>query len=142
MGVLNDYFRAPGAEQAALVVDGGPLNHLDTVAGLEPDVVLGQLIGFVRDVEWHPGLSATTLVSDEDSEFEAWVCEFADDVRDTLADIPAADVPALARRWAGIEELATHTGEPLDLAPHLHELIALAARSRATGEHLYVWRSL
>ncbi len=142
MGNLCDYFRAPDVEQAAAVEDGGPIERFDTVEGLEPEVVLGQLIAFVRGVEWRPGLSGTSLISAEDSDFDAWVCQFADDVRDTLAGIPDDDVPGLARWWAGIEELARHSGEPLDLAPDLRELIALARRARDAGEHLYVWMCL
>jgi hypothetical protein len=142
MGNPCDYFRAPSTEQAAAVVDGGPIERFDTVAGREPDVVLEQLIAFVRGVEWRPGLSGTSLISAEESEFDAWVCQFADDVRDLLAGIPDEDVPALARWWAGIEELAPHTGEPLDLAPELAELVALARRAKDAGQHLYVWMCL
>ncbi|WP_053733688.1 hypothetical protein [Nocardia sp. NRRL S-836] len=142
MGNPCEYFRAPSADQAAAVADGGPIERFDTVDGREPDVVLDQLIAHVRGVEWRPGLSGTTLISAEENDFDAWVCLVADDVRDTLADIPDDDVPALARWWAAIEELAPLSGEPLDLAPDLRRLVALTRRARDAGEHLYVWMCL
>ena len=142
MGNLHDYFRAPGPEDAATVMKGGPADRFDTVEGLEPQVVLARLIGFVRGVEWTVDLVDVTLISEEDSEYDAWVTLLDDDIRDTLADIPADDLPALAQRWEGIEEFSLHTAGPLNLLPHLRELVALAGRTREAGQHLYVWMSL
>jgi len=141
MGNLYDYFRAPGPEEAATVVKGGPADRFDTVEGLEPQVVLGQLIGFVRGVEWSVGLVGSDLLTEDDSEYDAWVVRLADDIRDTLADIPADDQPVLAQRWEGIEELSMYTA-PLNLLPELRKLVALAGRARDAGQHLYVWMSL
>lgn len=144
MGNLYDYFRAPSPEDAAAIVGGGPARHFDTVESLEPAVELGRLIAFARGVEWTVGLVGYELLTGnndipyEEWEHDAWVNRIADDIRDTLADIPAADQPALAQRWEGIEELSQYT-KPLNLLPQLRELVALAGRARDAGQHLYVW---
>ena len=70
MGVLFDYFRAPDREVARLIGrrDGGPFgawegadaSEVDGIEakGLDPDVIMGQLMAMVLDQPWDPGWSA------------------------------------------------------------------------------------
>ncbi|MFE2107390.1 hypothetical protein ACFXAF_16155, partial [Kitasatospora sp. NPDC059463] len=114
MGVLTDYFRA--ADDAAVLAalhdaEGGPLVGgagavFDGVEakGVDPDVVLGQLIAVVRRVEWAVDLVGGTPVwpttpppgregpADEDDPWATgpWVMRLGRPVRDTLAELPEA----------------------------------------------------
>ncbi|WP_406086944.1 hypothetical protein [Kitasatospora purpeofusca] len=161
MGVITDYFRA--ATDAAIVTAleradgtplvGGPHPAFDGVEakGVDPDVVLGRLIAAVRGVGWRVGLTEsspawpTTPPPGPDGPFDLdddpwatgpWVLRLGRSVRDTLADLPAADVPAVAARWAaGAEELPHADAE--DLRPLVEALSALAHRARTADEDLY-----
>ncbi|MEV5703770.1 hypothetical protein [Actinoallomurus sp. NPDC052274] len=73
MGVLYDYFRAPDGETAFRLLDEGdgtppgPATvHADIDAldakGIDPDVILGQLIAFMRNVPWSVDLVQTVGV--------------------------------------------------------------------------------
>ncbi|GAA1400851.1 hypothetical protein GCM10009639_42430 [Kitasatospora putterlickiae] len=162
MGVLTDYFRA--ADDAAVLdalgeTEGGPLvggagTVFDGVEakGVDPSVVLGQLVAVVRRVEWAVGLVGETPVwpttpppgregpSGEDDPWATgpWVTRLGRPVRDTLADLPAAEASDVSARWAAqAEELDGADGE--DLRPLVEELSALARRAREAGEDLYCW---
>ncbi|MFF2956228.1 hypothetical protein ACFVVU_33360 [Kitasatospora sp. NPDC057965] len=162
MGVLTDYFRAAddGAVLAALEdAEGGPLVGgarpvFDGVEakGVDPDVVLGQLIAVVRRVEWEADLVGGTPVwpttpppgregpADEDDPWATgpWVTRLGGAVRDTLADLPRAGLAEVSARWAATaEELPDADGE--DLRPLVEELSGLARRAREAGEDLYCW---
>ncbi|MER5354280.1 hypothetical protein ABT093_28605 [Kitasatospora sp. NPDC002551] len=162
MGVLTDYFRAPddGAVLAAVDdAEGGPLVGgarpvFDGVRakGVDPEVVLGQLIAVARDVQWEADLAGETPVwpttpppgregpTDEDDPWSTgpWIMRLSRPARDTLADLPAAGLPAVSARWAAAsEELDTTDGE--DLRPLVEALTALARRAREAGEDLYCW---
>ncbi|MFF2350757.1 hypothetical protein ACFVVL_13325 [Kitasatospora sp. NPDC058115] len=162
MGVLTDYFRA--ADDAAVLAAlhdaeggppvGGPGAVFDGVEakGVDPDVVLGQLIAVVRRVEWAVDLVGGTPVwpttpppgregpADEDDPWATgpWVMRLGRPVRDTLAELPEAGLAEVAARWAAAaEELPGADGE--GLRPLVQELSGLARRARAAGEDLYCW---
>ncbi|MFJ4671367.1 hypothetical protein [Kitasatospora purpeofusca] len=113
MGAITDYFRA--TTDAAIVTvleraDGTPL-----VGGPHPAFDGVEAKGVDPDVVLGRLIAA---------------------VRDTLADLPAADVPAVAARWAaGSEELPHADAE--DLHPLGEALSALAHRARSADEDLY-----
>ncbi|SNY56055.1 hypothetical protein [Paractinoplanes atraurantiacus] len=110
MGVLTDYFRAPSAaavQQELTMDEGGPLTTVyDTVEakGIDPTVVLGQLIGFIRDEPWHPRIVDDRLIwpegGEQDTSHEGpWTTILDNETRDTLASLDPARVPSLAARW-------------------------------------------
>ncbi|WP_380281725.1 hypothetical protein [Kitasatospora purpeofusca] len=165
MGVLTDYFRAAddGAVLAAIEhAEGGPLTGGPRpvfdgfeAKGVDPDVVLGQLIAVVRGLEWAVDLVGETPVwpttpppgregpVDEDDPWATgpWVMRLARAVRDTLADLADAEVPAVSARWAAeAEELDAADGE--ELRPLVEDLAALARRAREADEDLYCWTCL
>ncbi|MFB7471384.1 hypothetical protein [Kitasatospora sp. NPDC056184] len=162
MGVLTDYFRA--ADDAAVLAaiedpeSGSPVGGARPVfdgveaKGVDPDVVLGQLIAVVRQVEWAVDLVGGTPVwpttpppgregpADEDDPWATgpWVMRLDRAARDTLADLADAEVPAVSARWAAeSEELGTTDGE--DLRPLVEDLAGLARRAREADEDLYCW---
>jgi hypothetical protein len=165
---LTDYFRAadPDLVVAAMrqdrpliEVEGGPFDGL-SAKGVDSSVVLGQLIGFVRDVPWSTGLVGSIVrwpppetrprtkeewgAIAEDSPWATgpWLEELADDVRDTLAGVAGERLPELADRWAGIEEFRDFGPSAEDLLAFLDQFVALARRAVAAGDHLYCWMSL
>lgn len=164
MGVLTDYFRAADAAVVRRVLEAadggspltGPQVAFDGVEakGLDPVVVLGQLVAAVRQVPWAVDLVGETPVwpttpppgpdgpGDEDDPWMTgpWVGELDIDTRDTLAAVPDADVPAVAARWAQAEEL--HGASAESLCPVVGELVGLARRARAADERLYCWTCL
>ncbi|MGM1061956.1 hypothetical protein [Saccharothrix sp. Mg75] len=177
MGVLIDYFRAPDAAavvRAVAAADGGPLVGGAAVGGpvlgdavldgegpafvgveakgVDPDVLLGQLVAAVAGRPWRPGLVAQTAVwpttpppgplgpEDDDDPWATgpWVVELDTATRDILAGAEHADVPRFADEWARAEEFGAGTrGE--DLAPLVAELLDLARDARDRGERLYCW---
>lgn len=164
MGVFTDYFRAADAAAVRRVLaalDGGsplmgPQAAFDGVEakGLDPVVVLGQLIAAARQVPWSVDLVGETPVwpttprpgpdgpDDEDDPWLTgpWVDELDAATRDALAAIPDADVPAVAARWARAEELHGACAE--SLAPVVADFVGLARRARAAGDLLYCWTCL
>ena len=153
MGVLYDYFRAPGEAEVRRWMDendeASPVP--DTSDGIElksidPCVILGQLVAFATGQEWTPDLTDERWVWPEDGEQNAghegpWVVVLGDGTRDVLAGVPADRMPALAEQWVTIEEF----GGDAD-AEFAHEVVAefaaLASRAREHGESLYCWMSL
>ncbi|MFE7560462.1 hypothetical protein [Kitasatospora sp. NPDC057500] len=165
MGVLTDYFRAADDRAVLAALDdaeGGPLvggaraafDGVET-KGVDPVVVLGQLIAVARRVEWGVGLVGETPVwpttpppgregpADEDDPWATgpWVMRLDRPARDTLADLPAEEVPDVSARWAAAaEELPDADGD--DLRPLIEQLSGLARRAREAGEDLYCWTCL
>ncbi|MFB6889714.1 hypothetical protein ACFCX4_10420 [Kitasatospora sp. NPDC056327] len=162
MGVLTDYFRAAGDAVVVTAVEGDegdplvggahPVFDGVEAKGVDPDVVLGQLIASVRRVAWRTDLAGTTPVwpatpppgregpADEDDPWATgpWVVRLGRTARDTLADLPAADLPDVCDRWAeAADELSDEDGE--ELRPLVEELSALARRAREADEDLYCW---
>lgn len=159
MGVLHDYFRAPGAATVVALMDRHDADSPETIEGwptevvavknIDPGVALGQLVGFVLGEPWTPGLVDDRLVwpggQDPDLLVEhegPWVRELGDQARDALAGVADDRVPELAARWVRIEEISW-PGAPDDaLVPLLTDLVALARAARAADEHLYCWTCL
>jgi hypothetical protein len=172
MGVLFDYFRAADDTAAAGVAGsvGGPLVPDDDgqppfdgvdAKGVDPAVTLAMLVAIISEVPWSTDLVATTAVwpppetepnsvedakdLPEDSPWVTgpWVEQLADRTRDTLADTAPARHREIAGRWAQIEEFELYTDVDADaLQPLVSQLVGLAQRARAAGEHLYCWSSL
>ncbi|MFI2505667.1 hypothetical protein [Streptomyces sp. NPDC018972] len=164
MGVLTDYFRAPNAAavvQSLEETDGGsplfaepPLFDGVDAKGVDPAVVLGQLIAAVRRTEWRVDLVEQTTVwptspapgpeglESEDDPWATgpWVSELPSLVRDTLAGVPDSEVPAVVARWVQAEELQGASAE--NVQPLAEELFLLAGRARDADERLYCWMSL
>ncbi|ARF81577.1 hypothetical protein HS99_0004885 [Kitasatospora aureofaciens] len=164
MGVMTDYFRAADAAVVRRVLEAadggspllGPQRALDGVEakGLDPTVVLGQLVAAVRQVPWAVDLVGDTPVwpatpppgrdgpEDEDDPWLTgpWVFELDAGTRDTLAAIPDEDIPAVAARWARAEEL--HGASAESLCPVVGDLAGLARRARVAGDLLYCWTCL
>lgn len=163
MGVITDYCRAPDAKTAirAMEMDEsddslGPPLTVDIVQakGIDPTVVLGQVVAFIRGVSWDPDLVSSTLVwpplgSEPLSKaaFDAlpdesplksgpWLEELGAPVRDTLAAVDDARLPALADQWARVEEFHG-LAEAGQLLAILSDLVALARRARHAGDRLY-----
>jgi hypothetical protein len=143
---------------------GGPLSPEPAFDGVEakridPCVVLGQLVAFIRGVPWHVNLVRTVLVwpppetkpateeqynaLPEDSPWKEgpWLQELQREVRDTLATVDDARLPGLATQWARIEEFH-HTMSTDDALSLIKDLVGLAGRARAAGDRLYCWTSL
>lgn len=153
MGVLFDYFRAPGVAEVRrhmdendafspvpVTFDGIELKTID------PSVILGQLVGFVTDREWSTDLVDERLIWPEGGEQDMshegpWVTVLDDRTRNVLADIPADRVPELAERWATVEEFGGHA-DPEFLREVVADFTALAQRARERSESLYCWSSL
>jgi hypothetical protein len=158
MGVLTDYFRAPGVaavQEQMAARDGGPLVSQDSqssafdgveLKGIDPAVTLGRLVAFVMDTTYSSELVNDRLIWPEGGEQDTehmgpWVVILDDQTRDTLAGVAAQRVPDLAERWTEIEEFGgmfTVDG----LRSSVEQLTALARRARDSGESLYCWISL
>ncbi|MEW2331255.1 hypothetical protein AB0880_26025 [Micromonospora chersina] len=151
MGVLYDYFRA--ADDAAAVrlmedLDGGPVAvsgdgaAVDAIdlKGIDPAVILGQLVSLVRGVDWEVNTIVSGLLWSGDEQEGPWLMSIDSATRDTLASIDDAQVRELSARWGRIEELAWG-GPPADdeMLPVIEQIAALARRARDAGENLYCW---
>ncbi|MBP2471381.1 hypothetical protein JOF53_000253 [Crossiella equi] len=147
MGIVYDYFRAADDQDALRVVeyDAGPrfgslpgLTPFDAVAapGVDPVVVLGQLLAFVLAQPWHvdlvPARSLWPVAAT--SPEPPLVFAVGRRARDVLATVCEEDLPELAGKWAGIAELPGW--QPL---PVLTELVALAQRAVKDGDRLFCW---
>ncbi|SPT50222.1 Uncharacterised protein [Actinomadura madurae] len=161
VGVLTDYFRAADAEvvvQAMKRLDGGPLVGTGSPAfdgveakGVDPAVVLGKLIGAIKQVPWSVRLVEDSVVWpttpapgpegpwEEDDPWATgpWVSELDNAARDALAGVRDADVSKVVAEWVQAEEL--HGAHADDMEPLATELIQLARRARDAGDHLYSW---
>ncbi len=154
MGVLYDYFIAVDDADAVKIVDdldGGPIVvaggrpgiHAIDLKGIDPVVTLGQLVAFVRGVEWNVGMVDGNLLWSRDEQNGPWLTPIGDGARDTLASITEAQMPELSARWGRIEELAGENPLPEgQLLPVIGEITALAQLARDTGRQLYCWCSL
>ncbi|MFE4397250.1 MULTISPECIES: hypothetical protein [Streptomycetaceae] len=172
MGVLTDYFRAGDAATVvrALELGDGVLPPFDgdgssggafdgafdgvEAKGVDPTVLLGQLVAAALGEPWRVDLVTETAVwpttpapgpsgpEDEDDPWATgpWVTRLGPAARDALAGVPDERVPEVVARWAEAEEWGG--ADPSDLLPLVEELIALARRARAAGEQLYCWMSL
>lgn len=152
MGVLYDYFRAPGEADVRRHLDENDASSPvpATFDGIElktidPTVVLGQLVAFATGREW-----SLEVVNDRpiwpagepDAAHEGpWVSVLDDRARDALADIAADRAAELAVRWAAIEEFGGYADEEF-LRETIVGFAGLASRAREHGESLYCWMCL
>ncbi|MBG6100180.1 hypothetical protein ACLQ3D_32745 [Micromonospora vinacea] len=156
MGVLYDYFRASDDKAVAelmAAIDGGPVVREgdspveDAVdgKGIDPPVVLGQVVSFALDVPWDADLIGERLIWPEgvreDREYEGpWVVVLSEGARDALAEIPDDRLPDLANRWSHIEELSHYSDtQPEVMLSRLREFVGLARRARTSGDSIYCW---
>lgn len=163
MGVVFDYFRASDAKTAKQAIDrqGGPLfpepafDGVET-KGIDPQVILGSLVAFIRGAPyelemvrtvgvWPPPESAPKT----EEEYEAlpddspWkdgpLLEELDlQTRDTLASVNDGQVADLAAQWVQIEEFH-NAADPEEMQLLIEELVGLARRARNSGDLLYCW---
>lgn len=157
MGIINDYFRSTDAEYAVLAIASGPLSAgFDTVEGkwIDPVVVLGQLVAFIRGTPWSPDIVAMQPVwpppKTEPTSKDAygrlpdnspwrtgpWLHELNVETRDALALVDDALLSELASQWSKIEEFrGSESGD--SLLPLLKELVDLARKAHQNSEPLY-----
>jgi len=157
MGIINDYFRAADADHAMLAIVSGPRSvGFDTVeaGGIDPTVVLGQLLAFIRRTPWSPDTVTMQPVwpppktkpnskdaydrLPESSPWRTgpWLHALNVETRDALASVDDARVPEVADQWARIEEFrGTESGD--SLLPLIKELVDLARRAQKNSEPLY-----
>ena len=146
VGVLFDYFRAPDASTASLVLErvGGPTTPdldapvLDAVAGkgFEPEVMMRTLQSLLTGVSYDQ-LPEGELLAME-GEDGPWVWQLSEELRDALADAPGGRLPAVAEQWVRTEEFWDQA-TAAEVLPFLVEVTALARRARQAGERLYCW---
>jgi hypothetical protein len=156
MGQFSDYFRAADAEIASLAIASGPQDcGFDTVEakGIPPDVVLSQLIAFIRKMPWSPVIAPTRLLwppektgptskiyerLPENSPLRdgPFLQELSGETRDALASVDNARLPELAAQWARIEEMSSLWDED-SLLELLNELVDLASSAQKAGDQLY-----
>jgi hypothetical protein len=166
VGVLFDYFRAPDANTAkqALELPAGPLLPAPAFDGVEakavdPTVILGQLIAFIRRTPLEPNVVGATLVCPPPENAPAteeaynelpegspwkegpWLQELAPEVRDALATVDDGQLSNLAAQWVQIEEFP-HGLDVKVIRLLIQELVGLARRARDSGDQLYCWSSL
>jgi hypothetical protein len=166
MSVLFDYFRAPDAKTASRVMDSsaGPRLASPAFDGVEtklvePIVVLGQLVGFIREVPWEVDIVATTMIwpppetepktneaynkLPENSPWKTgpWLQELGPQVRDALASVDDGRLTSLAAQWAIIEEFDRDLDVEI-LRSLIQDLVNLARRARDHGDRLYCWTCL
>jgi len=157
MGIINDYFHAADAEFALLAIASSPrIVGFDTVeaGGIDPIVVLGQLVAFIRRTQWSPDTVAMRTVwpppktepTSKDAYHQLpesspwrtgpWLHELNVETRDAFALMDDSRLPELADQWARIEEFrGSETGE--SLLPLLEELVELARKAQKSSEPLY-----
>ena len=157
VGVLYDYFRIRDDKAAVALMeetDGGPVvQHGDEpvvdavdAKGIDPGVLLGQLVALAAQVEWTPKLVNDELVwpagARDDMEYQGpWLTRLGDPARDTLAGVADESMGDLAAAWAQAEEFYSGT-EAEELQPVVADLVGLARRAREAGDHLYCWMCL
>ncbi len=154
MGVLCDYFVAaddaaaiaaldllgPGGSPASVHGEAAGLDSID-LKGIEPAVMVGKLVAFVRGIEWEPGLAAGRLLWTPDEDNGPWVTPMPNAARDTLAGIAPEDIPRLAERWATIEEFRGGA-DAAACGAIIEQISSLARRARDADHRVYAWLSL
>jgi hypothetical protein len=139
--LLADYFRAPDVAAAQEhLTDHDGASPLDTFDGadlknLDPTMHLSRLLALMTGRPYSLDLAVSNLVWEHPSSEGPWVVVFDDEVRDTLAGIPAGRLPDLAAQWAAA--LEAH-----DLLGPAQQLTGLATRARDAGEPLFCWMAL
>ncbi|MFE3451962.1 hypothetical protein ACFXJ8_23875 [Nonomuraea sp. NPDC059194] len=156
---MYDYYRAAD-RQAAMVdpdkgraVPGATFDAVDA-KGVDPQVILGQLIALIRDVPHDLDLMRTVTLYPppegapkspeewealpEDSPYMEGPCieELPADVRDTLADVSEDRFAELAERWK--QEFFPPPDDDY-LTTLIAELRDLARRAQVEDQTIYCW---
>ena len=160
MGVLYDYFHAadrttavdqaigPGGDRLrGTSLQEAGVDWVDA-KGLDPDIVLAQLVAYAEAVSFPDQADEPELVwpeppypqgepTEPDSPWNTGLLlqELPDRWRDVLADLPADAVPMVAAQWYEIEEV--DFADYLDVKQTVEMFVALAGRARAADAHLY-----
>jgi hypothetical protein len=150
VGVLFDYFRAPGEAEVRRHMDENdafspvpaPFDGIE-LKTIDPGVILGQLVGFATGQQWSTDLVDDRLIwpegGEQDTEHEGpWVTVLDNRTRDVLAGIPSDRVPELAEQWSAVEEFGGFADQEF-LREVVAGFTALATRAREHGESLYCW---
>ncbi|MEU6789651.1 hypothetical protein ABZ912_61635 [Nonomuraea angiospora] len=155
MGVFYDYYRAVSRQAAMESLAVVPPFDAVEAKGIDPIVVLGQLVALAREIPYGPDLVWTATVHPppegapatieewealaEDSPYKEGpgIEELPADVRDTLAGIPEGRLGELAERWGRIEEFAGFPPADGFLPQVLTELRDLAQRAQQEDEMIY-----
>lgn len=148
MGVACDYFAAASDDEAASVLESGPLaqGSVDTVElkGVEPVVAMGILESLLTQQPYEVVVENPRQglqVADHDD--GVFVMAMTSELQTALATAERVVLHQAASRWAENPELAVTDEEDLDaLTEGLVELAALARRASARGEYLYCWMCL
>ncbi|WP_328512979.1 hypothetical protein OHB25_58445 [Streptomyces mirabilis] len=164
MGVLHDYFRAPDTSAAidwSVGPDGDWDQHSGTgldehgvdwfdAKGLDPNVVLGQLIAFAKGIPFDARATAPALVwpderlwpqgEDRPGQESPWetglfLQQLPDEWIATLAEIHDEHLPLLALQWFDIPE--ANFADFIDVQDTIVEFRALARRARDHGHGVY-----
>ncbi|MFE0515854.1 hypothetical protein [Streptomyces sp. NPDC058964] len=160
MGVLCDYFHATDhtlAVNQAIGPDGDWLQGTSLeeagadwidAKGLDPNVVLAQLVVYAEGVGFAEQQDKPELIwptqpypqgepIEPDSPWETGLLlqKLPDRWRDILASLPEDAVPMVAAQWYEIQEI--DFADYLDAKNAVETFMALAARARAAGAHLY-----
>jgi hypothetical protein len=146
VGVLFDYFRAPDASTAAVVLErlGGPRDPeappLDAVAGkgFEPAVMLRKLQSLLTGVRYDELPEAEVALLAVEGEDGPWIVQLSEELRDALAGAQPSRLPAVAEQWVRTEEFWEQP-PAAEVLPFLGEVTALARRARQADERLYCW---
>lgn len=134
--------------------DATGLAAFDSVhaTGLWEHALLGELIAVIRRVPYDEGLANQEMVwpngSREFEGFEAydepgpWVTGFDIEFRDTLADVPDAEIAEIARCWGGTGAAVEFGASPEVLRDIVDRFVHFARDARMKGNRLYLWVSL
>jgi hypothetical protein len=159
MGLLITYFSAGSDEAAAATIDwptgpeGGPVKrllkrkepgHLSIDGhGIEPVVQLGMFEQLLTGKSFDSQLddpASRPMVAIRDGG-ERLVVRIGDDFVDALAAVDRDQLPALADKWAEIEEFHG-MADPRALEDRAAALGDLARTSRRHGANVYCWVSV
>lgn len=78
----------------------------------------------------------------DEGEAGPWLRAVPEELGHLLAQLGAADIPAVAAAWARTEELKLDGWKAADAAPFLGELSVFAAGAAAQGKRLLLWLCL
>lgn len=142
MGVLTEYFTVADDRVTPEIIEHGPSGFVPDDAmllakGIDPVVMLGQLGQQLTGVDFLEIGGSKRRGGGEHHSVE----QLTDAMRDALAAIEEADIPAIAARWATIEEWYGGVTGP-DIEWFVTDLAELARTAVEARQHLYCWWSL
>lgn len=157
MGVLTDYFRAPGRVNVLESVNGvqhwsyrdGGFDGIELKA-IDPRVLLGKLVAVIVGVDWSPDLVEDTPVYPSENPPDSeprdddpwatgpWITELSIGARQKLASVDTDRIAEVASVWAESEEFGGYM-DAETAAVIIEEFRGLALRAEAADELLYCW---